>query len=315
MPSFSRIVKEEICFNDFDETSGKALLCALIKMTGTLSLGKGMSLTIRSENAKVASKALKLLKSYYNPSVEFMVSRKMKLKKNNVYILRVSKAKEILDDLDLMDGLSFLSIPTGKIVNSGDTRRAYLAGIFLGCGSVNNPHTSNYHLEMSVNDKEHAIFISSLMNSFDLHAKVIKRRNKYVIYLKSVLKIGDFLRAVGASNSVSLYETTRIDRYMANEVNRINNCDIANEMKAFDASQKQIANIAFIIEHSGIEYLHGKVRRVALLRLDHQDATLKELAEAYESTYDEAISKATLSRYFKKIEDDAKTLGAMENEG
>ncbi len=31
----------------------------------------------------------------------------MKLKKNNVYILKVTKAREILDDLSLMDGLGF----------------------------------------------------------------------------------------------------------------------------------------------------------------------------------------------------------------
>ena len=39
----------------------------------------------------------------------------MKLKKNNVYILKVTKAREILDDLSLMDGLGFHIIPDKKI--------------------------------------------------------------------------------------------------------------------------------------------------------------------------------------------------------
>ncbi len=69
----------------------------------------GLSLTIRTENAKIASKIHKMLKDEYDPQIEFIVSRKMKLKKNNVYILKVTKAREILDDLSLMDGIGFHS--------------------------------------------------------------------------------------------------------------------------------------------------------------------------------------------------------------
>lgn len=116
----------------------------------------------------------------------------MKLKKNNVYILKVTKAREILDDLSLMDGLGFNIIPNRNVLKRECCMRAYLAGAFLSCGSVNNPETSNYHLEMSFNEEEFAQFISKIMNDFELNAKMIKRRNKYVVYLKSSEKIGDF---------------------------------------------------------------------------------------------------------------------------
>ena len=106
MVSFSRVVKEEVVFNDFESCCQRAMLCAVIKINGTLSLSNhGLSLTIRTENAKIASKIHKMLKEEYDPQIEFLVSRKMKLKKNNVYILKVTKAREILDDLSLMDGL------------------------------------------------------------------------------------------------------------------------------------------------------------------------------------------------------------------
>lgn len=105
MISFSRVVKEEIVFNDFDLDCEKAILCAMIKIIGTLSLNQsGLSLTLRTENAKIASKLHKLLKDLYQPHIEFRVSKKMKLKKNNVYILIVSKAREILDDLTFDGG-------------------------------------------------------------------------------------------------------------------------------------------------------------------------------------------------------------------
>ena len=199
MVSFSRVVKEDVVFNDFESCCQKAMLCAIIKINGTLSLSSyGLSLTIRTENAKIASKIHKMLKDEYDPQIEFIVSRKMKLKKNNVYILKVTKAREILDDLSLMDGLGFHIIPDKKIFQKECCIRAYLAGAFLACGSVNNPETSNYHLEMSFAEEEYANFIAQLMNNFELNAKIIKRRNRYVVYLKSSEKIGDFFKSNGS---------------------------------------------------------------------------------------------------------------------
>lgn len=144
--------------------------------------------------------------------------------------------------------------------------RAYLAGAFLSCGSVNNPETSNYHLEMSFNEEEFAQFISKIMNDFELNAKMIKRRNKYVVYLKSSEKIGDFLRAIGASQSVMNFESTRIDRNMSNTVNRWNNCDIANEIKSMATANKQINDINTVDMFMGLDMLDEKTRIVALIR-------------------------------------------------
>ena len=166
MLSFSRKVKEEIVFNEFDHDCSKAILCALLKTNGTLMLGQGLSLLIRTENAKIASKMHKLLKELYAPSIEFKVKKMMKLKKNNVYLLKVSKAREILEDLHLLEGLGFTMLPSDEILYDDRTRRAYLAGIFLASGSVNNPDTSNYHLEMSVQDEPLAQYIEAMLNSY-----------------------------------------------------------------------------------------------------------------------------------------------------
>lgn len=315
MVSFSRVVKEEIVFNDFNQRCEKAILCAMIKIIGTLSLNQaGLTLTLRTENAKIASKLHKLLKELYQPHIEFRVSRKMKLKKNNVYVLMVSKAREILEDLHLMEGIGIQNLPDERLLVSDDAKRAYLAGVFLSCGSVNNPDTSNYHLEMSVNEEDYALFIEQLMNNYDLNAKTIKRRNKYIVYLKSAEKIGDFLRAIGASQSVMDFEITRIDRSMANTVNRWNNCDIANEMKAMSASTAQMNDIAYVIDKAGIEILDDKTKIIALLRLENPELTLNELADAYYQKTGHTISKSGLHHRFTKIKEEAQKLRQMEND-
>lgn len=313
--SFARKVKEEVVFNDFDICCQKAILSAIIKINGTLSLSnQGLLLTIRTENAKIASKIHKMLKEVYNPQIEFLVSRKMKLKKNNVYILKVSKAKEILEDLGLMNGLGFQLLPDEKIVKKECCKRAFLAGVFLASGSVNNPETSNYHLELSVNEEDYALFIQKLINRFHLNAKMIKRRNKYIVYLKSSEKIGDFLRAIGASQSVMSFENTRIERNMSNTFNRLNNCDIANDVKSMVSSNKQLEDISIIEMFRGIDMLDEKTKNVALIRKKYPDLSLSELCEVYYDEIGESISKSGLHHRFKKIGEIASELMHMQGE-
>lgn len=314
MITFSRIVKEEVVLNDFDKCCSKALLMAVIKINGTLSLSsQGLSLTIRTENAKIASKLHKMLKGLYNPNIEFLVSRKMKLKKNNVYMLKVTKAREILDDLELISNLGFVAIPQMSRLKKDCCKRAYLAGAFLSCGSVNNPDTSNYHLEMTFMDDEYAAFVLELMNNYELHAKMTNRRNKYVVYLKSSEKIGDFLRAIGASQSVMQFESTRIDRSMMNTVNRWNNCDIANEVKTMNAANQQLNDINVIMMFDSLDTLDEISRDLCQIRIDNPESTLNEIGVIYERITGHSISKASISRRFKKVHEMAKSLMKLED--
>lgn len=312
MISFSRTVKEEIVFNEFEPCCGKAILAALIKINGTLSLSNlGLTIDIRTENAKIASKIHKLLKEIYNPQIEFKVLRKMKLKKNNIYVVKVSKAREILDDLGLYAGFGLTDVPQGSITSKQCCKRAFLAGAFLATGSVNHPSTANYHLEISVTNEELAIFIQYLMNQFELNAKVITRRSRHIIYLKSAEKIGDFLGLVGASSSYMSYESIRIDRDFINNINRLENCEIANEVKTMNAANQQIQDIQTIEEMMGLALLDDKTRQIAEVRLENPDASLNELASLYEEKTGSKISKSGLHHRFKKISEEAAKLRAI----
>ena len=86
--SFARQVKEEVVFNDFDICCQKAILSAIIKVNGTLSLSnQGLLLTIRTENAKIASKVHKMLKEVYHPHICFFFLSFWHLNENNSLIL------------------------------------------------------------------------------------------------------------------------------------------------------------------------------------------------------------------------------------
>lgn len=302
MISFSRQVKEEIVFNDFDNCCKKALLLALVKINGTLSLtSQGMTISLRTENAKIASKAHKILKDLYQPSIEFLVSKKMKLRKNNVYIVRINKAREILEDLHILTS----NVPNSEDLKKECCARAYLAGAFLAGGSVNDPSTSNYHLEISCQDHELAVFIAQQMNRFYLNAKIIERRSKEVVYIKSAEKIADFLRIVGAPKSLMDFENERIDRDFSNNINRWDNCAIANGMKSVRTGAIQLEDISIIDAHNAWVELDEKALIIANLRKENPDVSLAELADLYIESTGMSISKSGVNHQMKKIKEKA----------
>ena len=62
-----------------------------------------LSLDVQTENAAIARRLYTIMKKLYPYSVELLVRKKMRLKKNNVYICRVRDgARELLTDLQII---------------------------------------------------------------------------------------------------------------------------------------------------------------------------------------------------------------------
>ena len=178
-------------------------------------------------------------------------------------------------------------------------KRSYLRGAFLAGGSVNNPETSSYHLEIFSLYKEHSEALCELMNSFDLNAKTLERKKGYMTYLKEAEKITDFLIIIGANNAMLKFEDIRILRDMRNSVNRLVNCETANLNKTIGASVRQVENIKYIQGTVGLDVLPEKLREIAELRVAHKDVTLKELGEMVSSG---PISKSGINHRLRKVD-------------
>jgi hypothetical protein len=301
--SFTTEVKTEITQQPIKECCQKAQLSALIQLNASLIIHEQqLQLLIHTENASTAKRIFKLLKDGSNPEMELKMIKKVKLKKNNMYELEItSKVKEILNDLGLMTDKGIQSHPSKKIVSKECCARAYLAGAFLAAGSVNSPQKSNYHLEIVTQQQEHAAFIESLMRRFDLPAKTILRRHQQVTYLKASDKISDFLRIVNANSAVLDFEEIRIQRDFHNSLTRLDNCEVANEMKTQAAASKQIIAIERLVKRGVIERLDERYSVVARLRLDNPEANLNELCELYEEETGSSISKSGIKHRLTKL--------------
>ena len=282
MVSYASDVKKELTSLPVHPEHAKAELAAFLRMNGVLSLhDHQFSLDITTENPAIARRIFSLIKTAYGIEPLLIVSKKMKLKKNYQYLVRLQKqVHEILTDLEIFDSNNGLitGIPE-KIMSSEQRAMSYLRGAFLASGSVNNPETSRYHLEIYSLYEDHNQDLLKLMNNFFyLNAKETRRRSGYIVYLKEAEKIGDFLHIVGAVNAMLAFEDLRIMRDMRNSVNRLVNCDTANLKKTANAAAKQVEDIQLIEEKFGLENLPEKLTVLARFRLTHPELSLKEVA-------------------------------------
>lgn len=277
--SYASEVKKELTGLQVHLDNAKAELMALIRMNGSLGIAnRNMILNVQTESPAIARRIYSLLKQFYQVESEIVVRRKMKLKKNNQYVVRLRyHAQEILSDLGILEGFQIKEKVPMALLKDDLMIRSYLRGAFLAGGSVNNPETSRYHLEIYSLYEEHNEMIVQMINRYHLNARTTARRSGYIVYLKEAEKIAEFLQLIGATNGMLKFENIRIVRDMRNSVNRLVNCENANMDKVANASNRQIENIRLIDSMVGLDSLPEKLRAIAETRLAHQEVSLKEL--------------------------------------
>jgi len=300
--SFAARTKKELTLLDSKPCCKRAELAAMIRTNGNMVIAsKRLQLDVVTENAAIARRMYTLLKELFGVHAELLVQKKMRLKKNNIYMMRVPfQVQEILKELAIVnENMTFVAGINPVLLKKACCKRAYLRGAFMASGSVNDPEGSSYHLELSSTDYQHSCALLDTINSFDLNAKLIDRKNTYVIYLKEVEKIIEFLNIIGAHQALLRFEDVRIVKGMRNQVNRLVNCETANLNKTIEASVRQIENIKLLQRVIGLENLPQKLREVAEIRLQYPDINLKELGEMLPSQ----VSKSGVNHRLRKLDD------------
>lgn len=293
--SFTSSVKNEASKLEVMKAEKISELSAIVSNIAIID----QSIRITTENASVARRIFSLIKDIYEVSPKVIVRHGYNFSKSYIYILEINyKKNDILSDLTVFKAND---IPNDYIVGDEDLIRAYLRGVFISCGSINDPKTSRYHLEFLVDEYNYAEFVMNLLNEFNLNSKIIKRDNKYMIYIKEAEKISDFLRIIKANSAVFYYEDIRIYRDHKNMTNRLNNCEQANVDKIIETAADQIKDIELLESVGGIELLDDKIREAATYRLKYPESSLLELSEIISVETSKPITKSGLYHRFKKI--------------
>ena len=303
--SFTSNIKNEISKIKPIETEIISELSAIIKNGAEIK----NTIIITTENASVARRIYKIFREVYQLFPKITVRKGYNYHKNILYILEIKeKTKKILEETGIVENGQYKIFPAKYIIDDPDLIKAYLRGIFFMSGSVNDPKKSRYHLEFVVNEKEYAKFIKNILNENYLNAKILKRDTKYMVYVKESEKIGDFLRLIGAYNSLFYYEDIRIYRDHKNMTNRLNNCEQANVERVIENANKQLKSIEKIEQNNVLDILDDKEKEVIYYRKKYPETSLGELSEIITYETGIKITKSGIYHRFKKIEKFAEKL-------
>jgi len=300
--SFTVTIKEEIAKQDGTRSEVIAELSAYIRNNGTLHKDK---ITLTTENHFIVERVTKQLKELFGilPKEEMIAN--LNFSKKDLYQLTIDENLErIQKELGILDekGMYYDVVPN-YIVGAEEEIKAYLKGTFLASGSINDPKTSRYHMEILITYPEEAVYVQKLLNGFDLNAKILNREKGYMIYIKEAEKISDFIKALGANNAVLYYENVRIYRDQKNMTNRLNNCEQANMDKVFETAAEQLKQIEIIEQNDGVMLLDDRTKVALEYRKKYPEVSLKELAEIISLETGKTLTKSGINHRMRKIKE------------
>lgn len=301
--SFTSDVKDELArVEPTCRHCDKATLSALVRAEGTLFVsGPGRCrVEIVTDSASVGRLIIKLIHGIYGLKTELTVRRSV-LHKTPNYLIEVPaqpKLEGALVDMGIMtpDGGLRMGVAP-EIVTKQCCGAAYLRGAFLGSGFISDPK-SDFHFEITVENAELADGIQALMADKGIAAKIMHRRNSYMVYLKSGDAILEFLAFTEAHRAALALEEARVVKSVRNDVNRMINAELANEQKATKAALGQLLVIRKVLENYDFKALPAALQDFIRLRIANPDVSLKELGERA----DPKLSKSAVNHRLRRLE-------------
>ncbi len=306
--SFSSEVKEELYSHiGASRHCQIAEIAAIIDAAGLVKADeKGdYVLYLQDDNELIVRKFFTLLRKAFNIGTSFLEGNADAKAGGRIYrpvltdqegIHSILGAIRMLDDdgklRDLRKGVSPM------VTRNSCCKRAFLRDSFLCLGSISDPN-KGYHLEYVCDREVQALFLKEMIESFDVEARIVRRKKYYVLYFKEGAGIVDLLNIMEAPVSLMKLENLRILKEMRNSINRTVNCEVANMAKTINAATKQIEDITYLKEHYGFDNLQPILREMAEVRLENPDATLTELGQLL----DPAVGKSGVNHRLRKLSD------------
>ena len=290
-----------------------AEIAGFLRVSGSIRLAGGgrFKIVTATDNPAVARHYKRLIKEYFNVETALEIGDAQGPKKGHIYMLTIDPdmhSEQILRETGILlvrEGNNFISDGIySTLIRSKCCKKSYLRGVVMGSGTMNDP-SRGYHLELVCATQTLAADLRKMINSFvDLNAKIVKRKDKYIVYMKSSDNICDTLSIMGAHSQRLLFEEVVLNKGIVNATVRLTNCDNANTDRTLDASSRQIACIRKIEKLRGLDFLPPKLRQAAQLRLEYPEASLIQLGEMM----DPPMKKSGINNRFRKIEEIANSL-------
>lgn len=290
--SFSSEVKQELL-----KQYSKARHCQLAELAAIVAMeghiDENGSLYIYTDNSAVVEKYTMLIKKLFQLDVTRALTKEVTEK-----ILTALKLTENLAIANLLESEYSLQgvAVNGLLLQNTCCKRAFLRGVFLASGSISDPRKS-YHFEIVCHTKAQTEQIKEILEFFEGEPKIVRRNQRYVLYLKEGSQIVDSLNVMEAYVSLMNLENIRIEKEMRNSINRQVNCETANINKTVTAAVRQIQDIELIRDTGGLERLPENLYEMAVCRLENPDTPLKDLGQLL----DPPVGKSGVNHRLRKL--------------
>lgn len=308
--SFSKDIKNEILSKEIEQDCcSLAFLSGLLSSSASIDLVNGLKLSLNTDLEKLCMFVENIVKKLYGKKVDITNQKSYQIKKDDYFTINFDEqlAYSILLDTGCMYQENGNMVRNYDIdeykIKEDHCLKSFVAGVFVGCGTssikINKTDrmSTGYHLEFASKNQKFLIGLQKVLNQFEIFAKLIKRKNLYILYVKDANEVSNVLALVGAFNAVFSLQNEMATREIRNKVNRQTNCMSANINKTVNASIKQNDAISYIISKVGLEDLPQDLQNVALLRMANPEESLDELVKL--ATFD--ITKSGLNYRLNKI--------------
>ena len=295
MMSFSKQVKEELLEQKVeDDDVALAFLCGVVRSIGKIeTIKEQTNVYVVTDVAGLYEYCNSILKMLYGDFAELEIAEKSIINKTLYYNIKFpeSSAFQILQDIGIVKltakGYEMMSEVDSYVLKNEDCIRAYIKAVFLSCSTnsikisekPSEKSSSGYHLEFTSHDKDFLNEFSTILASKNIFARLVERKNVFVLYLKDATSISDLLALIGAENAMLILQNEMAAREMRNSVNRQINCFSANIEKTVNANIKQLEAIEIINTTIGMDSLSEELQEVALLRLANTEESLQDLVK------------------------------------
>ena len=315
--NFGESVKEEIFSKRIkDEHCKRAFLAGLVRGNGVLfESGEGYGLSFKIAGEIRAYTIAELIREVFGLELREMSVAEDRLNRRDVFEITVTgaEADRLLTELGILkdaEGGKAVAGFFGKITERECCFKSFLKGLFISAGSCTVPSgeetaKTGYHLELCFSHANSAELAAKELLKRGIKSNITRRKEDYVLYIKSAEEIKDFIALLGAPVSVLKLTDVMIEREIVNVTNRRKNCDLGNVNRQIEAQEKIIRAIEKIekAEKSRSEtLLKPELRLTATARKEYADDTLSELAARL------SVTKSCLNHRLRKIAEIAEKL-------
>lgn len=302
--SFTSDLKKEIINHGVEEDVAckKAAIAAFVRTSGFVGNMDGVpSFFIVSETENVAEFFMQIFAEAFNTELAVTNATMDRMSGRDKLLLQcpAQSTAAVLKELGFLRENGKLSEGIDGVYDYTEEEAiSYAKGAFLGSGSCTVPgegSKSGYHLEFVFLDGATARDFCDLLSGLEVFARLVERKDTFVVYMKSKETISDFLSVIGANATLRKFSALVDKRDKANQSNRAQNCMAGNADKAAIAAVKQVVAIKKLREWGGFADLSEELRRVANERVRHPDKNLQELADYLQ------ISKSCLNHRMRRL--------------